>query len=136
MTRLYRHGAVAIDLLALVAFVVIGRAAHHHGETVEGFLSTAWPFAAGLGIGWALVLVAERFRRFRQISPASLPGGVVVCAVTVATGMALRVLAGQGTALAFIAVATGFFGAAMLGGRTVASVASRRLARAGGARSA
>lgn len=37
--------------------------------------------------------------------------------VTVAVGMVVRVLAGQGTALAFVVVALAFLGALMAGGR-------------------
>jgi hypothetical protein len=107
-------------------FVVIGRASHHHGETIEGVASTAWPFTAGLGAGWALVAGAGRLRRDKPVSPASLTGGGAVCVVTVAMGMTLRVVAGQGVAPAFIAVATGFLGAVMLAGRLVLGVAARR----------
>jgi hypothetical protein len=41
--------------------------------------------------------------------------------------MALRVLAGQGTAAAFIGVAVGFLGALMLGGRAALAFGARRL---------
>ena len=122
------RGAAAVDVLALVLFVVIGRASHHHGETVEGVASTAWPFAVGLGAGWALVTAAARFRGGGAVSPPSLPGGGAVCVVTVAIGMTLRVVAGQGTAPAFIAVATGFLGAVMVAGRIVVDALARRLA--------
>lgn len=126
-----RRAAAAIDVVAVVLFVVIGRASHHHGESVEGVASTAWPFAVGLGAGWGLLAAAGRFRAFRPASPASLPAGGAVCVATVAIGMALRVVAGQGTAPAFIAVATGFLGAAMLSGRLVLAATARRLARRG-----
>lgn len=110
--------AVAVlDVAAVVLFVAIGRASHGHAGTVGGFVSTAWPFAAGLGLGWLACL-----RR----PPASLRAGLVVCTSTVVVGMALRVLAGQGTAAAFVAVALGFLGAVMLGGRLLCG-AGRRL---------
>ncbi len=113
-------------MVALALFVVIGRASHHHDETVAGVASTAWPFAVGLGAGWALVVASGRSRAFRWVSPASLPAGCAVCVATVAIGMTLRVVAGQGTAPAFVAVATGFLGAVMLAGRLVIRAASRR----------
>lgn len=103
-----RRAAMAVDLAALVLFVAIGRASHHHGESAGGLLSTLWPFALGLGVGWLGVR-----RRPRQ----SLQAGVVVCLCTVSVGMALRVLAGQGTAVAFIVVTLVFLGAVMIGGR-------------------
>lgn len=100
--------AAALDLAAVALFVVIGRASHHHGESPGGIASTAWPFLSGLVAGW--LVVARR-------SPATVRAGAVVCTATVALGMVLRVVAGQGTAAAFIGVATGFLGAFMLGGR-------------------
>ena len=46
-----------------------------------------------------------------------LPTGVIVWLCTVALGMILRVLAGQGTAAAFIVVALAFLGLFQLGWR-------------------
>lgn len=112
-------GAAAIDVVAVVIFVVIGRASHDHGESPTGIASTLWPFACGLVVGWLLVRLARR-------PPASIWSGVVVCVATVAVGMVLRVVAGQGTAAAFIVVATAFLGAAMVGGRLAARLAARR----------
>ncbi len=132
MTRGRLRAAIAaVDVVAVVLFVVIGRAAHHHGETVQGFASTAWPFALGLAAGWAVVVAAGRLRAVRQVSPASIPAGVAVCLCAVAIGMGLRVVAGQGTAPAFVAVAVGFLGAVMLTGRVVLVATARRLARRG-----
>jgi Protein of unknown function (DUF3054) len=109
-----------VDLAAVVLFVAIGRASHHHAETPAGFVSTAWPFAVGLGAGW---LATARY------GPGAPRCGLVVCAVTVAVGMTLRVVAGQGTAVAFILVALAFLGAIMVGGRLVLS--GRRSPRPG-----
>lgn len=111
-------GAAAIDVLAVLAFVVIGRASHDHGESPAGIASTLWPFACGLAVGWLLV-------RLARWPAASVRAGVATCVVTVAVGMVLRVVAGQGTAAAFIGVATGFLGAAMVGGRLVVRLADR-----------
>ena len=92
-------------------FVAIGRASHHHPETARGFFSTAWPFAVGVGVGW---VVSSRWSLWL------LRAGVIVCLATVAVGMALRVVAGQGTAWAFVLVALAFLGAVMGVGRVVA----------------
>ena len=110
---LMRRSAVAalVDVVAVVLFVAIGRASHHHSETVGGFLSTLWPFAAGVGVGW---VVSSRHSLWR------LRAGIIVCLATVAAGMSLRVVAGQGTALAFVVVALSFLGAIMLFGRLLA----------------
>ncbi|MST33908.1 DUF3054 family protein, partial [Acidimicrobiaceae bacterium USS-CC1] len=50
-----RWAAAVIDVVVVVAFVAIGRASHHHAESVGGFLGTFWPFAAGLVAGWLVL---------------------------------------------------------------------------------
>ena len=52
--------AFAADLVLVVAFVLIGRRSHDEGSALAGVLTTLWPFAAGLVVGWALVLVRGR----------------------------------------------------------------------------
>ena len=79
--------ALGLDAACVLAFVAIGRASHHDGESVAGL--GAWLGAAGLG-------------------------------------MLLRVLAGQGTAPAFIGVALAFLGLFLLGWRAVAAAALPR----------
>ncbi|HET9731200.1 MAG TPA: DUF3054 domain-containing protein [Acidimicrobiales bacterium] len=108
--------AALVDVAAVVLFVAIGRSSHHHPATVGGFLSTAWPFAVGVGVGWAL----------SARCPLWVPrAGLIVCSATVAVGMTLRVVAGQGTAWAFILVALAFLGAVMIAGRIPAGWAAR-----------
>jgi DUF3054 family protein len=105
--------AAVADLACVLVFVVIGRANHGDGEAVAGVASTAWPFLAGLAVGW---LAARAWRR-----PAGLwPSGVTAWLGTVVVGMVLRVLAGQGTALSFIVVALVFLGLFLLGWRLLA----------------
>jgi hypothetical protein len=59
--------------------------------------------------------------------PAALAGsGIGVWLVTVAAGMALRAVSGQGTAVTFIIVALCFLGLVMLGWRAVAHLVVRR----------
>lgn len=106
--------SVAADLVVVLVFVAIGRSIHGHGDGWRGLVSTTWPFATGVALGW---LVIARQRRNGE----SMRDGAVVCLVTVVVGMVVRVVAGQGTAAAFIAVATGFFGASMIGWRLVLS---------------
>jgi hypothetical protein len=107
---LMRRAAVALDLVAVLIFVGIGRAAHDHGLSIGGMASTAWPFVGGLAVGWAVLIPAHRV-------PVSLGSGALVCGATVAVGMALRVIAGQGTAVAFVVVALCFLGASLCGWR-------------------
>ena len=110
--------AAIIDVCCVLAFVAIGRASHHDGETIGGLASTAWPFLAGLGVG---LLAARGWRRPAAIVPAGL--GAWLGAVAV--GMLLRAVAGQGTAAAFIGVALAFLGLFLLGWRAVARVVVR-----------
>jgi peptidoglycan/LPS O-acetylase OafA/YrhL len=111
--------AVVLDLCCVMAFVLIGRTSHSEGETVAGIATTAWPFLSGLLIGWAAT------RGWRR--PAALARtGVGVWLVTVAGGMALRAVSGQGVAVTFVLVALAFLGLFMLGWRAVARVRVRR----------
>jgi Protein of unknown function (DUF3054) len=102
-----------LDVGLVLAFVIIGRASHAKGESLAGITSTAWPFLAGLAIGW---LATRAWRDPRAIIPAGL--GAWLGAVVV--GMVLRVVAGQGTAFAFICVALAFLGLFLLGWRLAA----------------
>jgi hypothetical protein len=111
-SRMRVQGCLALDLVCVLVFVAIGRSVHDHGLSAAGLASTAWPFASGLAIGWAAVAALKR-------PGQSLGAGVLVCVVTVAIGMALRVVSGQGTAVAFVGVALGFLGLTMLGWRLV-----------------
>ena len=105
--------AVVLDLCCVMAFVMIGRASHSQGETIAGIAKTAWPFLSGLLIGWAAT------RGWRR--PAALVGtGVGIWLMTVAAGMALRVVSGQGIAVTFVFVALVFLGLVMIGWRAVA----------------
>ena len=111
--------AAFLDVGCVLAFVAIGRASHDHGESIGGLASTAWPFLTGLAAGW---LVARAWRRPAAIVPAGL--GAWLGAVAI--GMILRVVAGQGTALAFIGVALAFLGLFLLGWRAAVTAWFRR----------
>ena len=103
-------------------FVAIGRTSHDHGISLSGMASTAWPFLLGLAAGWA---AARAWRRPLECAPTA----VTVWLVCVAVGMALRVVAGQGTAVAFVGVALAFLGLELLGWRVLASSIVRRRSR-------
>ena len=105
-----RRALWIIDLACVLVFVAIGRSAHEHGLGLSGLASTAWPFVTGMAVGWIALSI-------RNTPGQSISGGVTVTAFTVAVGMVLRVVAGQGTAFAFVLVALGFLGATMVGWR-------------------
>ncbi|AQX81602.1 hypothetical protein BWO91_17975 [Plantibacter flavus] len=110
---------VGIDLLAVIVFVLIGRASH--GEGVLGLLVTLWPFAVGLLVGHVLALVLGQ-RETRSVRWA----GVVVWVSTVVVGMVLRAVSGQGVQLSFVIVTVLVLAALLLGWRFVAWLIARR----------
>lgn len=87
------------DLVAVLAFVAIGRRSHDEGSAILGTLEVAAPFAIAAAIGW---LVGRVWR-----SPFDPVTGVVVWIVTIAVGMPLRRLVfDRGTAVSFVVVAS------------------------------
>ena len=115
-------GAVLADLGCVLLFVAIGRANHHAGGGLAGLWDTTWPFAVGTVIG---LLATRSWRR----PTALVPVGVGVWLCTVAIGMVLRVVSGQGTAFAFILVALAFLGLFQLGWRLAVSRTARARVR-------
>jgi hypothetical protein len=112
--------AMVLDVGCVLVFVIIGRASHTKGESLAGIASTAWPYLCGLAAGWA---AARAWRRPLAISPT----GLTVWLGTVALGMIVRVISGQGTAVAFIVVALAFLGLFLLGWRLLWGLARRRV---------
>ncbi|MDQ1113443.1 peptidoglycan/LPS O-acetylase OafA/YrhL [Microbacterium testaceum] len=113
--------ALVIDLVLVVVFAAIGRATHDGdvlGPAGSGLATTAWPFVVALLVGW---LVTRAWRRPAAIAKTGLP----VWAITVALGMVLRALSGQGVAVAFVIVATITLAVMLLGWRGIARLASR-----------
>ena len=110
--------AAVIDVLVVLVFALIGRAAHKEGATPDGVLMVAWPFLVGLVVGW----VASR----AWLRPENVwPTGVVVVVCTWALGMGLRALTGAGTAASFLLVAAGFLVVLLVGWRALASLLLR-----------
>jgi hypothetical protein len=102
--------AVAADLLVVIVFAAVGRANHHESAGVHGVLHTAWPF--GLGTLLALGLTA-----FIRADPLSVRTGIRVWLWTLVIGMVVRHASGEGTALAFVIVATLVLAALFVGWR-------------------
>lgn len=107
--------AAVVDAAAIIVFVVIGRRSHAEGLDLVGIAGTAWPFLAGLAVGW---LVTRAWRHPLAVWPT----GVVIWAVTVGGGVVLRAAAGQGVELAFVIVAAVVLATLLIGWRLVTAL--------------
>ncbi len=96
-----------IDLLLVGVFAVIGRLSHYGTLTIGGWWTTAWPFLVGTLLAWAVLRSTRR-------APAAITSGVVVWLGALVAGMVLRQVSGQGTATAFVVVATLVLGALLV----------------------
>lgn len=110
MTSKWTPLAVAADVACVLVFCAVGRRSHAEGITVSGLAETAWPFVTGTAVGW---LLARGWHRPTALSPT----GLIVWVATVAVGMALRKLSGQGVAVSFIVVASTVTALLLLGWR-------------------
>lgn len=110
---------LAIDLLLVAVFAVIGRLSHYGSLTPAGWWQTAWPFLAGTVLAWLLLRLLHRHT-------GAVTSGVAVWLVTLGGGMLLRQVSGQGTAPAFVIVATLTLGVLLVLPRVVARFGARR----------
>lgn len=117
--------SVVGDLVAVIVFVIIGRASH--GEGILGLLITLWPFAVGLIVGHLLALVLGQ-----RDTSSNRWAGVVVWVSTVVVGMLLRIVSGQGVQLSFVIVTVLVLGVFLLGWRFVVWLVARSRARTRG----
>jgi hypothetical protein len=115
-------GAAALDVVLVVAFAVNGRSSHAEVLDAAGIWGTAWPFLAGLVLGW---LAAGAWRHPLVIWPTA----VAIWASTLVLGMLIRFAAGGDVVLAFVIVAALTLALFLLGRRGIALLA-RRLRRA------
>jgi hypothetical protein len=111
--------ALVLDVVATLIFVLVGRGSHNENPTLTGLLVTWWPFLAALALGW--IVTAAWHRPFAPVWP-----GLGLWVITVAGGMLFRFLSGQGTALAFVIVATLVIGVLLVGWRLIAALIRRR----------
>lgn len=110
----------ALDVVAVIVFVVIGRDTHEGGTGPADVLATAAPFLLGLLPGWAAG---------RLTGPLlSVRSGVTTAGVAASVGLAVRRLVfGDGIATPFILVTASFLVASFVGWRlVVASIVDRR----------
>ena len=113
-----------LDLMVVMSFVVIGRDAHGFAGEWGATMEVALPFllALSVGIGIAMLLM----------DPTSWLGGLVIAAVTVVLGLALRKLVfDDGTAATFVLLTAGWMFAWMVGWRLVAMLGTRLVDRRG-----
>jgi len=104
--------SAAADVLCIVIFVAIGRKNHDEGEAAAGIFRVAAPFLIAAVAGW---LATQAWKR-----PLELRTGVIVWLTTIIIGMILRHLVfDDGTATAFIIVATVFLCAFLNGWRAI-----------------
>lgn len=109
--------AAVADAVAVLAFTIIGIASHD-GSLVSAFARVLWPFALAAVIGW---IVTRAWRHPARVWPT----GVLVWLVTVAGGLALRGVSGQGLAWSFALVTAIFLAITLLGWRGLAAALRR-----------
>ncbi len=108
-----------LDLVAVTAFVLVGRRSHDEGNTFVDFLRVWWPFAAGLGVSG--VLTGAWWYPFAWVRVTLMWVG------TVAVGMVLRIsIHGRELKPSFVIVTAIFLGVCFFGWRLVARALTRR----------
>lgn len=108
-----------LDAACVLGFVIAGRRSHHETNALAGIAETAWPFLAALVVGWVGM--------YTWRDPLQLwPTAIGLWMVTVAGGLGLRLLAGQGASGAFPLVAAGVLAVLLIGWRLIARAVLRR----------
>ncbi|WP_243224797.1 DUF3054 domain-containing protein [Microbacterium sp. CIAB417] len=112
---------ILIDAVLVVVFCLLGGLSHSLGEpdAAARVLASIWPFLAALIVVHAVALLGG-------IDAARVVPGILIWVVTVAGGMALRALTGQGTAWAFVVVTAIVLAVFLVGWRVVALLRRRR----------
>ena len=111
--------AAGLDTFAVVLFVAIGRREHEQDSAIAGLIETAAPFLIALALAWLVLRVWKRPTEWRT--------GVGVWAIVVVAGMLLRNLVfDDGTATAFVIVATLFLALFIVGWRLAFAAMDRR----------
>lgn len=121
-----RLWSAVADVVTVLVFVAVGRRNHDEDVDASGVLEVAAPFLIAVILMWAMLTVLQRRRR-----PVDAGWGVSVWVGTVAIGMVLRrFVFDDGTATAFVIVATIFLGVVLNGWRGIARWAMHRRANA------
>jgi hypothetical protein len=114
--------AIAVDVICITVFAIVGRSSHQEANDLLGVAHTAWPFLAGCLVGTVMG------RTWRH--PLSLTSGVAVWLGTVIGGMTPRLLTGAGVQLSFVLVASLVLGLFLIGWRTGLRLIQHARARA------
>jgi hypothetical protein len=101
--------AIAVDVICITIFAIIGRSSHQEATDLLGVVHTAWPFLAGCLVG---TVIGRTWRH-----PLSLNSGVAVWLGTVLGGMTLRLITGAGVQLSFVLVASCVLALLLIGWR-------------------
>ena len=105
-------GRIALDVVLVLVFAVVGRASHGEDLSALGVVQTGWPFVVGCLLGSVLACLVLRLGWLRE--------GLLVWAITVVVGMLLRGITGGGLAVGFLIVATIVLAVFLVGWRMVA----------------
>jgi Protein of unknown function (DUF3054) len=103
--------AIAVDVICILIFAILGRSSHQETTDLLGVAHTAWPFLVGGLLG---TVIGRTWRR-----PYALTSGVAVWLSTVVGGMVLRLLTGAGVQLSFIIVASCVLALFLIGWRAL-----------------
>ncbi|WP_433594789.1 DUF3054 domain-containing protein [Nocardia sp. CA-145437] len=130
MSRVKKLVPFVVDVALVIVFCAVGRRSHDEA-IAAGLLRTFWPFGTGLLLGWVLAVAVAAGRE--GVSAARgfdgrtvWPTGVIVWLSTLAGGMLLRAVSGQGVAVSFVIVAATFLGLFLVGWRAAAQALSSR----------
>lgn len=122
--RLSAPAVYGLDLLAVLIFAILARAAHNTPEMpfgVFGVIETMWPFALGTVIGWLFCIL-----RKHSALPV-VPGGITVWLCTAVVGLLIwGINHGETPHWSFILVASSMSALLLLGWRGLAGVFARR----------
>jgi hypothetical protein len=114
--------SLVADVVGIIVFVTIGRRNHDEGVAPAGVIETAAPFVIAALVGW---LLARAWK-----SPIAVGTGAIIWVTTVALGMVLRKFVfDDGTATAFVIVATVFTGAVLNGWRLAVRTRQARVTK-------
>jgi hypothetical protein len=117
-----RWVAPALDLLAIVVFIAVGRDRHEVSWNLEWFFTVWWP----LTVGWAVGSVVTRLYWQAERTWLRLAGTIVIA---VLLGGLLRTFTGRVAFSIFTVVALAFLTLVTFGWRLIALAVTRRRAR-------